>query len=144
MTKEDKVFFTGLIKRLEGRFDGLEGRFDGLEKHMNARFDEHDKRFAGIDTRFDSIDTRFDGIDTRFDRLEKKVEENSQGIRYNGMMIELMRDDITLINERDSFHAELGRKVDEMYEVIKYDIPAIKKAISSHSLRISALEAKCG
>jgi len=112
MTKDDKVFFTGLIKGLENRFDGLEGRFDGLEG--------------------------------RFDKLEGKVEENSRGIRYNGMLIEKMQDDITLIHEGDANMQQMGAKVDEIYEIVKRDIPAIKRVVSDHSRRITALESKCG
>lgn len=98
MTQEDKVYFTGLFKGLEGRFDGLEA----------------------------------------------KVEQNSRDIRANGMAIELMRDDISHISERDFSYSELSAKVEAMYNVVMIDIPAIRRAVIDHGKRITALEAKSG
>jgi hypothetical protein len=103
MTKDEKVFLTGLIKGIEGRFDGLEHRFDGLEA---------------------------------------KVEQNSRDIRVNSMQIELMQNDISHINERDSFYDDMRSKVDLIYEIVRVDIPAIKRVVMDHSKRIGALEAK--
>lgn len=112
MTKEDKLFFTGLIKGLEGRFDGLKSDFDSLEGH--------------------------------FGKLEKRVEENYRGIRYNGMLIEQMRDDITLIREADSFQTERNAKIDAMFESMGLELPTLKQTVGNHGKRISTLEAKCG
>ncbi len=126
MTKDDKVFIAGLIKGLEGRFDEFENSFKGLE----GRFDEFENSFKG-----------FEG---RFDELTERVEENSRGIRYNGMVIELMRDDISLIREADSLQAERGAKIDAMFESMGLELPALKQALSNHGKRITALETKRG
>ena len=137
MTKEDKVFLTSLIK-------GLEGRFDGFGEQMNARFDEHDGRFDGLEGRMGGLEGRMGGLEGRFDGLEGRVEENSKGIRYNGMMLEQMRDDIMLIRERDSIWDEMNAKIDATLESTGIDIPALKHTVSSHSKRINASEAKYG
>ncbi|MBU1015930.1 hypothetical protein KJ657_02465 [Patescibacteria group bacterium] len=126
MTKEDKLFFTGLIRGLEDRLDG------------------HDKRFDSIDKRFEQVDKRFEQVDKRFNKLEERVEENSRGIRYNGMQIELMRDDLAQIKEGDSFSHELNAKVDAVMESMGIDIPVLKRTVAGHSEKIRALEAKCG
>ena len=65
-------------------------------------------------------------------------------IRHNGMLIELMRDDITLIKEGDSFQSERNARIDVMFESMGLDIPALKQAVSKHSRQIGVLEAKCG
>jgi hypothetical protein len=83
-------------------------------------------------------------VDKRFERLEERVDENSRGIRYNGMLIEQMRDDISLIREGDHSLQELHAKVDTIFEIVSTEIPVIKNAILSHEKRITALEVKCG
>ena len=140
MTKEDKLFFTGLFKGLERRLAEHDKHFEQTDR----RFDEHDSRFDKIDQRFEQIDRRFEQVDQRFERLEEKVEANSRGIRHNGMLIELMRDDLAQIKEHDSFSHELNAKVDAVIESMGIDLPALKRTVASHSKRISTLEVKCG
>jgi len=121
MTKDEKVFLTGLIK-------GLERRFDGLEKRMDARFDEHD--------------TRFDGIDKRFEKVEEQLERNSLDIRFQSVQIEFMRDDLAQIKEGDAFSRELNVKVEALMENMGIDLPVLQHTVSNHSKRIKVLESK--
>ena len=92
MTKEDKTFFTSLIKGLENKFDNLEGKFDKLE----GKFDNLENRFDGLENRFDGLQNKFDGLETQ--------------VRHNGVMIEKMQSDISLLVESDqSFHQRICR-----------------------------------
>ncbi len=119
MTKEDKLFFTGLFKG-------------------------HDRRFDDHDRHFERVDKRLEQIDRRFDTLEEKVETNSRGIRYNGIMIEHMQEDIKAIRSMDTFFYEMNAKIDATLESVGIDVPAIKKVVSNNSRRITVLEANHG
>ncbi len=120
MGKEDKQFFIGLFKGLEGRFDGLEGRFDGLEGHFRVLNEQVGKNYEAIQKNSDGIKS----LDTR--------------VRLNGLEIDKINHKIDLIGEGQSIWETIKTDVEDIKENIS-DLPAIRKAISSHSLELAGL-----
>ena len=92
MTKDDKQYFKGLFKGLEGRFDNLEGRFDNFEG------------------RFDKLE---DQVGRNYEAIQKNsglIQKNSDEIRHLGVRFEKMQSDIDLILEgNSSFHSRISR-----------------------------------
>lgn len=119
MSKEDKQFFTGLVK-------GLQQQITNVESNLRTDFrSEMSELRSGLQD----------------EMLGLKTDLESQ-IRHNGVLIEKMQDDIELLCEgHETMHGQL-KKVAEDVEEIKentHDLPIIRQTVTSHSVALLEL-----
>ena len=114
LTKEDKKFIVDLIS---GQINGLGARLDRVE-------------------------TRLDGVETRLDRFEIRLTDLTEKDRRNGFLLEHIDSVISAMTEADSVKANRVTVVEKKLEnLTENELPAIRKTVSKHGLRLAKLEA---
>ncbi len=79
----------------------------------------------------------FHGLDGKIDGVDKRL---SAEIHYQGVLLEDMRDDISVLKESHSFLVGLKDDVQQILQNTS-DLPLIRKTVADHSLRLAKLEA---
>lgn len=109
---------------------------------------KEDRRFikgliGGLDQKISGIETGLGEKITGLDQKISSVETNlGKQIRYNGILIEKMQDDVGQMKEGFSvFGKDMSQAKDDIAEIkeVIYDYPILRETVKKHSRQLAEL-----